>query len=113
MTTIDIPLYLFLFVYLALLFVSLIYVLFNFYHLFRFGSLDVESVFASFLFLAVLVVIVFASYQEIVKINWRQSIFSLQIPDEIIESIESLLRGIDVLRLPINIENFNLINRGQ
>lgn len=103
--SVDIPLYIFLFVYLALVFISLIYVLFNFYHLFHFGSLDVESVFASFLFLAVLAIIVFASYQEIIKINWRQPIFSLPIPEEIIDLIKSILPKIDVIRLPINIEN--------
>ncbi|MCX7778931.1 MAG: hypothetical protein N2259_01670 [Patescibacteria group bacterium] len=76
----EVSLYIFLFIYFALLFVCLLYVLFNFYHLFRFGSLDTETVFASFLFLAILTIIIFASYQEIIKINWRQPFFSFQIP---------------------------------
>lgn len=76
----EISLLLPLIIYLALIFVCLLYVLFNFYHLFRFASLDTETVFVSFLFLAVLTIIIFASYQEIIKINWREPIFSLQIP---------------------------------
>lgn len=76
----EIPLFIFLIIYLALIFVCLLYVLFNFYHLFRFGSLDTETVFASFFFLAILTIIFFASYQEIIKINWREPIFSFQIP---------------------------------
>jgi len=76
----EIPLYIFLVVYLALIFVCLIFVLFNFYHLFRFGTLDTETVFASFLFLAILIIIVFASYQQIIKINWREPIISFELP---------------------------------
>jgi len=103
--TIEIPLYIFLFVYFALVFVSALYILFNFYHLFRFGSLDVETVFASFLFLAILTIIIFSSYQEIIKINWRQPIFSFQIPEEILDLIKNLLPKIDFIRSPINLEN--------
>lgn len=77
----EIPLFIFLIIYLALIFVCLLYTIFNFYHLFRFGSLDTETVLVSFLFLAVLTIIVFASYQEIIKINWREPIFSFQIPN--------------------------------
>ncbi len=77
---IEIPLYIFLIVYLALIFVCFIYLLFNFYHLFKFGSLDWETVFASFFFLAVLVIILFSSYQEIIKINWHQPIISFKLP---------------------------------
>lgn len=75
-----VPLYIFLIVYLALIFVCLVYLIFNFYHLFKFGSLDWETVFASFLFMAVLAVIVFTSYQQIIKINWREPFFSFEIP---------------------------------
>lgn len=89
----EIPLYIFLIVYLALIFVCTLYLLFNFYHLFRFGTLDTETVFASFLFLAILTIIVFASYQQIIKINWRQPIFSFELPN--LPKIE--------MELPINL----------
>lgn len=75
------PLYIFLFIYLTLVFICLFFVFFNFYHLFRFGALDLETVLASFLFLAVLNIIAFVSYQEIIKIDWHQPIFSVEIEE--------------------------------
>ena len=98
-----IPLYIFLIIYLALIFVCLVYLFFNFYHLFKFGSLDKETVLASFLFLAILTIIVFCSYQEIVKINWRQPIFSFKIP---IEKIEIELPNIN--KIEFRFPNINI-----
>ncbi len=95
----EIPLYIFLIVYLALLFVCFIYLLFGFYHLFKFGSLDWETVFASFLFLAILTIIIFSSYQEIIKINWRQPIFSFEIP-QFLKEIKIELPKISNFELP-------------
>lgn len=103
------PLYIFLFVYLALIFVALVYILFNFYHLFRFGSLEVETVFASFLFIAVLAIIFFSSYQEIIKIDWRQPLFTIALPGFIKEIIPSNLE----IKLPENWGDFNLTNQAQ
>ncbi|MFN3301799.1 MAG: hypothetical protein ACK413_02100 [Patescibacteria group bacterium] len=100
----EIPLYIFLIVYLALIFVCFIYLLFNFYHLFKFGSLDWETVFASFLFLAVLIIIIFSSYQAIIKINWRRPFFSFEIP--------SFLKEIKIELPTINVE-LPSINLGQ
>lgn len=106
---ISFPLYIFLFVYLALIFVALIYILFNFYHLFRFGSLEVETVFASFLFIAVLAIIFFSSYQEIIKIDWRQPLFTVVLPNFIKEIIPSNLE----IKLPDDWGNLNLTNQSQ
>lgn len=99
----SIPLYIFLIVYLALVFICFIYLLFSFFHLFKFGTLDKETVFASFLFLAVLTIILFSSYREIVKINWRQPIFSFKIP---IKKIEIEFPPINELKLQFPTINF-------
>lgn len=103
---ITIPLYIFLFAYFALIFVSLIYVIFNFYHLFKFGSLEVETVFASFLFLAVLIIIIFSSYQEISKINWKNPIVIIPIPDFIYEIVPQV-----EIEMPWGWGNINLNNQ--
>jgi hypothetical protein len=95
---ITIPLFIFLIIYLALIFVCFIFLLFNLYHLFKFGILDLETVFVSFFFLAVLAIIVFVSYQQIVKIDWQQPFFSFKIP-QFLKEIE----------LP-KINNFELLN---
>jgi len=100
------PLYIFLIVYLALIFVSLLFIIFNFYHLFRFGSLEVETVFASFLFIAVLVIIFFCSYQNIIKIDWTQPLFTFSIPS----FIRQLIPHIEV-KLPNGWGNINLTNQ--
>lgn len=78
---IEITLLFFLIIYLILVFIALIYVFLNLYHLVRFGILDFYSVFFSFIFLAVLSVILFISYQEVIKIDWQLIIFSLEIPE--------------------------------
>ena len=93
------PLYIFLIIYLALLFVCFIYLLFNFYHLFKFGSLEWETVFVSFFFLAVLIIIVFVSYQQISKIDWRQPFFSFEMP-EFLKEIKIELPEINNFKLP-------------
>jgi hypothetical protein len=106
---ISFPLYIFLIVYLALIFVALIYILFNFYHLFRFGSLEVETVFFSFLFIVILVIIFFCSYQEIIKIDWRQPLFTIVFPDFIREMVSKKIE----INLPSEWGNLNLINQSQ
>jgi hypothetical protein len=103
---IALPLYIFLVVYLALVFVSLLYIIFNFYHLFRFGSLEVETVFVSFLFIAILTIIFFCSYQEIIKIDWRQPLFTLTIPQFIKEVIPQI-----EIKMPNGWGNINLTNQ--
>jgi|GEM_PF-1242628 len=103
---IIIPLYIFLFVYFALIFVSLIYVIFNFYHLFRFGSLETMTVFASFLFLAILIIIVFCSYQEIIKINWQNPIVVIHIPEFIYKIVPQ-----GEIEMPWGLGNINLSNQ--
>jgi len=105
---ISIPLYIFLFVYLALIFVSLLYIIFNFYHLFRFGSLEVETVFVSFLFIAILTIIFFCSFQEIIKIDWRQPLFTMTIPSFIYEIISQIQ-----IKMPNGWGNVNLTNQTQ
>lgn len=103
------PLYLFFLVYLGLAFICLFFIIFIFYHLFRFGALDLETVLASFLFLAVLNIIAFVSYQEIIKIDWSQPIFSIEEPTEFLDFSKTIPHP-DISQPPIEIDEFNNFN---
>jgi len=72
-----IPLYVFLYVYLAFIIVSLIFALFNIYHVVRFGSLNSTTVFSSFIFIVGIIVILWISYQWLAEINWQEFIYLL------------------------------------
>jgi len=69
-----IPLYIFLYIYLAFIVVSLIFALFNIYHVIRFGSLNSTTVLSSFLFIVGIIIILWISYQWLAEINWQEII---------------------------------------
>jgi len=70
-----IPLYIFLYIYLAFIVVSLIFALFNIYHVIRFGSLNSTTVFSSFVFVVGIIVILWVSYQWLAEVNWQEFIY--------------------------------------
>ena len=70
-----IPLYIFLYICLAFIAVSLIFALFNIYHVIRFGSLNSTTVFSSFVFVVGIIVILWVSYQWLAEVNWQEFIY--------------------------------------
>ncbi len=70
----GIPLSFFLTVYLVLCGLAVIYALFNLYHMFRFGHFDRLSYFATGIFLAGFLFILFASSTFLLQVNWSDSL---------------------------------------
>lgn|GEM_PF-3502480 len=71
----DIPIYIFLYLYLALVALCFLFVLINVYQIVRFSVQKFLSFLLVAVFLAGTVLIVFFSYNEIVKIDWNYSFF--------------------------------------
>jgi hypothetical protein len=76
-----ISLQLFLYIYCAFIAIYLIFVLFNLYHLIKFGFLTFGNVFISFIFIGVTVILLFFSFVYINTIDWTQSFTIFDMPD--------------------------------
>lgn len=71
----GIPLYIFYFIYLALVAVFLLFTFFNAYHLVKFGLPTLINIFILIFFLAVSLAIIYVSWEYISLINWQQMIY--------------------------------------
>jgi len=70
----EIPLYIFLYLYLGFVILGLVFAFFNIYHIIRFGTLNSTTVFSSFIFLIGVLIILWVSHQWLQGINWQQTI---------------------------------------
>lgn len=70
----SIPLYIFLIIYLAMVFVFFIFSFFALYHLVRFGVSNFTGFFMTFIYLGVSILILFATLQYINNVNWKEEI---------------------------------------
>ncbi len=70
----EVPLIIFLYIYLGLAAVCSLFFLANLYHVIRFGTLNFGTVFMSFIFLCGVTLLVFFTYQQIQVIDWQQKI---------------------------------------
>ncbi len=51
----------------------LLFALINFYHMFKYGFLNFESFFMTFLFIAGIILILFITYKLAMEIDWTQT----------------------------------------
>jgi len=70
-----IPLSIFYFLYLFLTALVLIFSLFSLYHVIRFGALNFQTLFASFIFIAGVLIILFFTFKNLEDINWQEPVF--------------------------------------
>lgn len=70
----TIPLYIFLFIYFGFLLFCLFFVAVDIGNLFRTGTFTLASFFATFLFLAFVAIVIWATYTLLVDIDWQQPV---------------------------------------
>ncbi len=64
------PLYIFLIIYLVFLLVWVIFSLVSIYHMLKFGFLNFTTFFVIFIYIAVAVLLLFASYYFLNQVDW-------------------------------------------
>lgn len=72
-------LFIFLIAYFIFLFLFAIFSIIDIYHLAKFVPPSSVAFFTTYIFLAVAAIIIFLSWQELAKIDWSQTIFSIEI----------------------------------
>ena len=70
----SIPLFVFLILYFIFLCFYFIFALVGLYHLAKYGGLNFTSFLMFFLFLAITIIILFISYEQLSIIDWKRSI---------------------------------------
>jgi len=82
----EIPLYIFLFIYILFLTVFVIFALINFYHLVMTASLTIVSFFVSFFVLMYTILALYATWWLLQDVNWQQSIISFSAISDLFSS---------------------------
>lgn len=67
----------FLIAYFVFLFLFVVFAFFDIYHLAKFVPVDSNAFFTIYIFLAVAVLIIFLTWQELQGVDWTQTIFSV------------------------------------
>lgn len=75
----EIPLYVFLLIYFAFLFIFAIFIVVNFYHIFSSDVITLWSFIVTVGILATTVFVLFGTHQALGDVNWQQSVTLLNI----------------------------------
>jgi len=72
-----VPLYIFLFIYLAFLAIFVAFSIINFYHIFATASFTVVSFIMSFFIFAITILTLYMTVTLLGDVNWQQAVFTL------------------------------------